>query len=349
MKKSNKNLPRHQAGHVALKGGTGGITGMYGLDNYLETYKIDRTFRIQTPDSLDPDETVSDMPWVVSEVPGIGSGHPIVARVFIQSAEAIRQKTFKRKTDEKKLLMLMHSCKEDLLICEKAHNELLSEYEHILRKIAKEGIERDGKALNPFPQIHDLSSRVTVFLTALKRSFQSIARVFGEFYEKNITNPRFDKIISYLKQQKPEYKPYMDFFTCTQGDVTNLLDLRNYQEHPTDDKKTVIYNFRVTPKGIRPPSWHVTGRPESPIVEDMKATINFMIQFAETNFFYCLLDNLSGWIPWRLVEIPPENRNMNCPIRYSLEIDMSQLQRKSSNVIEHGDSPYGKEHPRPES
>lgn len=316
-------MPRHQAGGVTLKGGTGGITGMYGLDKYLEIYKVDHTFRVQTPDSLDPDETVPDMPWVVSEVPGIGSGNPIVARVFIQSAKAIRQKTFKRMTDEKKLLMLMHSCKEDLLICEKAYNALISEYEQILKRIEHEGIERDGKALNPFPQIHDLSFQVTAFLTAIKRSFQLIVRVFDEFYEKNITNPRFDKIISYLKRQKPEYKPYIDFLTRTQENVTNLLDLRNYQEHPTDDKKTVIYNLRLTPKGICPPCWHVTGKPESPIIEDMKAIINFMIQFAETNFFYCFVDNLSGWIPWRLVEIPPENRNKDCPIRYSLEIDMS--------------------------
>jgi len=295
---------------------------MYGLDNYLETYKVDHTYRIQTPESLDPDKTVPDMPWVVSEVPGIGSGNPIVARIFIQSAKAVRQKTFKRKTDEKKLLMLMHSCKEDLLICEKAYNALLPQYEQILKRTEHEGIERDGKALNPFPQIYDLNSHVTAFLTALKRSFQTIARVFSEFYEKNITNPRFDKIISYLKQQKPEYKSYIEFLVYTQENVTNLLDLRNYQEHPTNEKKTAIYNFRLMPKGIHPPSWHVTGRPESPIIEDMKEIIDFMIQFAETNFFYCLLDNIGGWIPWRLVEIPPENRNKECPIRYSLEIDM---------------------------
>jgi len=348
MKRKNKNLPRHQAGSTELKGGTGGITGMYGLDNYLEIYKVDHTFRTQTPESLDPDETVPDMPWVVSEVPGVGSGNPIVARVFIQSAEAIKQKTFKRKTDEKKLLMLMHSCKEDLLICEKAYNELLFEFEHIVKKITHEGIERDGKALNPFPQIHNLSSQVTIFLTALKRSFQSIARVFSEFHETNITNPRFDKIISYLKQQKPEYKPYIDFLTCTQENVTNLLDLRNYQEHPTDEKKTMIYNFRLTPKGIHPPCWQVTGRPESPIIEDMKAIIDFMIKFAETNFFYCLLDNLSGWIPWRLVEIPPENRDKNCPIRYGLEIDMSQLHTKPSKSIELGTSPGSGEPACPE-
>lgn len=339
MKKKKKNLPRHQAGQVDLKGGTGGITGTYGLDKYLEIYKIDHTFRIQTPESLDPDETVPDMPWVVSEAPGIGSGNPIVARVFIQSAEALKQKTFKRKTNEKKLLMLMHSCKENLLICEKAYNALLSEYEQILKRIKHEGIERDGKALNPFPQINDLNLHVIVFLAALKKTLQTIAHVFSEFYEKNITNPRFDKIITCLKQQEPQNTPYIEFLEYNQETITNLLDLRNYQEHPSDKKKTTILNFRLSPKGILSPSWNVTGKPESPIIEEMKAIIDFMIHFAETNFFFCLLGNLGGWIPWNLVEIPPENRNKECPIRYSLEIDMSQLHTKSSNGIEHGDSP----------
>lgn len=322
MKKKKKNLPRHQAGRVELKGGTGGITGMYGLDKYLESYKIDHTFRTHTPESLDPDETVPDMPWVVSEVPGIGSGNPIVARVFIQSAEALKQKSFKRKTNEKKLLMLMHSCKENLLICEKAYNILLPEYEEILKRIKHEGIERDGKVLNPFPQIHDLNSHVITFLTALKKTLQIIVHVFCEFYERNITNPKFDLIIKYLKQQEPQNKSYIDFLESTQETIINLLDLRNYQEHPCDKKKTTIFNFRLSPKGIHPPSWNVTDKPESPIIESMKEIIDFVVQFAETNFFFCLLDNLGGRIPWKVVEIPPERRNKECPIRYSLEIDM---------------------------
>lgn len=111
-----KMLPRHQGGMVQLKGGTGAIIKMIGVNDYLEIYKVDRTFRMQTPENLDPEETVPDMPWVVSEVPEIGCGSPIVTRVFIQTAEAIKDKTFKGNADSKRLVNLAHSCKEELVV-----------------------------------------------------------------------------------------------------------------------------------------------------------------------------------------------------------------------------------------
>lgn len=87
----------------------------------------------------------------------------------------------------------------------------------------------------------------------------------------------------------------------------------------------MIANFRVTPKDIQRPSWSITGTPQYPIIENMQVIIDFLVFFAETNFFLCLLDNLGGWIPYRLVEIPKEAQSKDCPVRYTLEIDLSKI------------------------
>ncbi len=320
-----KILPRHRGGAINLKGGTGPIIKMVGVTDFIEFYKVDKTFRGQTPENLDPEETVPDIPWVVSEIPDVGCGNPIVARVFIQTAEAIKDKTFKHTVNSKRLLESIHSCKEELIICETAFKKLLPEYEAILDKIRKRELEMDGKAINPFPQINSLDTNATLFLTSAKKSLQRIIDVFCEFYAAKITNPRFDKAKEFLRKHRPDLKNYLAFLDDTEKTVCNILDLRNYQEHPTKEKKTIISNFRLTPKGIRPPHWYVIGNPEAPIIETMREIIDFLIIFAEANFFFCITDNLGGWIPYCLIEIPEEKRNKDCPIRYQLEIDLSKL------------------------
>lgn len=330
MQNRKQILPRHKGSSFELKSGTGGIIGMYGLKSFMEVYKIDHTFRIQTPEILDPEETVPDIPWVVSEIPDVGSANPIVARVFIQSADAIAQKTLKGKIDNKQILELMHACKEDLLICEDIYIRLKPEYLDILGRIERKELAQAGKALNPFPQISDLNASATAFLTSAKRATQRITAVFNEFYGTQITNPRFDKMLAHIRTHHPDYQEYIQFLEDNLKNVANILELRNFQEHPGPNKKTTINNSHLTPKGIRPPSWHVTGNLESPMIDDMRVILEFMICFAETNFFYCLLDNLGGWIPWHLIELAEDKRNADCPVRYKLEIDISQLPIKQN-------------------
>ncbi len=50
-------LPRDSAGRLDLHGGTGGITEACSCGEFLEVYKEDMTFRIRTPESIDPSRT----------------------------------------------------------------------------------------------------------------------------------------------------------------------------------------------------------------------------------------------------------------------------------------------------
>jgi hypothetical protein len=61
----------------------------------------------------------------------------------------------------------------------------------------------------------------------------------------------------------------------------------------------------------------------------MEAVIPFLIEFAETNFFLGLIDHLAGKFPQKVVEILPEKRDPNCPIRFTLEFDLASLLKPS--------------------
>lgn len=71
--RAKNNLPRHSAGSMELKEGTGPITAAFSCGSFLEIYKQDITFRIRTPEAIDPEELNPNAPWVASPVANVGS------------------------------------------------------------------------------------------------------------------------------------------------------------------------------------------------------------------------------------------------------------------------------------
>ena len=69
-------LSRHAAGSFELKEGTGAITAMQPCGEFLEIYKIDKTFRVKSPESIDPEETNPNALWMTAPFDDVGSGNP---------------------------------------------------------------------------------------------------------------------------------------------------------------------------------------------------------------------------------------------------------------------------------
>ena len=82
----------------------------------MRPYKIiDKTFKIYTPETLDPKQEDLNMSSIVTSVDGIGSGNYIVARLFIQTCEALEKNILKDSISFKDILSLSYDCKEFLL------------------------------------------------------------------------------------------------------------------------------------------------------------------------------------------------------------------------------------------
>lgn len=142
-------MPRDGAGKIDLIGGTGPLKYMIGLPSFMEFFKIDTTFQGQSPDCIDPERTKPDVPWTWRISDDVGYSNPIVARVFIQCAEALKNKTLKR-GEENKIKIALHTCKEDLRNCEKAFARILHENNRIEESIRGAGGVKVEKGVPPF-------------------------------------------------------------------------------------------------------------------------------------------------------------------------------------------------------
>lgn len=303
---------------------------MCSCGEFLEIYKVDKTFRVRTPESIDPADTNQNAPWVASPVSDVGSANTIVARVLLQGHEILKAAAFDGEVDKDAITKQLHSCKETLLACERMAEGVGGHIDRIIADIAKLGISRDnhGRALNPFPQVPHLDTDCGTFLVQANRAIKLICELPQFFIELERTDSNFDHLAKRIASAVGDDGPLAQFVSANAPVVRYLIDLRNFHEHPKD-VRTIIENFHVAPSGqIEIPTWRLSNSdtPEArPIKEEMHAAIAFLVQVAEAMLIHLVMHKVSRQFPFLVEEILDEDVDVKVPIKYRLSIDVTKL------------------------
>ncbi len=319
-------LPRDSAGSLDLDGGTGGITAMCSCGEFLEVYKQDVTFRIKTPETIDPGRTNPHAPFVAAVADTVGSSSPAVARVLLQGRDIVEAVIFERQVDKAGVVQALHSCKEAIVACEKVALRVGVSVDAIIEEIRTGGVKRDrGGALNPFPQVIDLDSDTTAFLINAKRAIQLICRLPATILGVPPKDSNFDHLANTLEASVGKDAAVTHFVRKNAPAVRYLIELRNWQEHP-NAKRTVVANFSVAPDGsLTPPTWHVTGEAPQPVRDEMFAGVDFLVDIAEAMLIHLVMHAADKRIPFIIVQVDPAHADPALPMRYRLSIDPSRL------------------------
>ena len=349
--KFNKNAPRYRAGRGELKGGTGGINRICSAVDYLEVYKLDKTFRIYTPEALDPHETDPNMHWMSKPVADVGSANRIVARVFIQASEAIKSTPLAPGINKDDILRCMHRCKEQLLICEEKQGLVCRETDRICQSCKKRELQKQGYHFVDFPQIDRLEEYCAAFLNNAKLTIQTVAELINNFYRTTFDGPRFDKVVEWSKKALKHNRTFIQYLEKNQPGLKFIVDLRNAQEHPKDHRKLIIENFSLKPGNkISVPLWYITGEQPQPIHSTMAAMVDFLVAVTEGVFLYCVIDNITPPFPYIVRVIDDSALDPNCPIKYFVEPNIGTSQDDSPRQgIEPGASADHGDARRPDS
>jgi len=321
-------MKRNMAGSFQVNGGTGKIIRTCVVDGHLEIYKIDKTFRAKTPDGLDPECKNPDMPWIISEHSQYGCGHPVVARLLIQSRDILQGAIFVRDIDQEKIITVLYDSKELILKCESIMQALGREIDCIETPLREKGVDMDDdlRYMNPFPQVKDLNDLCSRFLVSAKRCIQNYATIIDHFYVTGIRSPKFHKIKEWASINLDKESYLYQIVSQHEPELLRIINLRNFQEHPNDDKKTEIYNYTLLPEmAIKRPEWLVTAEAPKYIFEDMQNITIFLFQFGEMLFLHSVLENVSKSYPYVIYMVEGDKIDENCPIAYKLSIDVSKL------------------------
>ncbi len=288
--------------------------------DFLEVYKIDKTFRIYTPEALDPDETDPNMHWMSKPVANVGSANKIVARIFIQASEAIKNTPVADNINKDDILRCMHRCKEYLLICEYKKEFICKEVDRILQMFQKGQIKKEGNHFTNFPQVDHLEEYCGIFLNNAKLSIQTLAELINAFYKTNFDGPKFDKVFKWSRTALKHNNDFVQFLKDIQPGLKYIVDLRNAQEHPKKDRKLVIENFTLKPGNeISLPLWYLTGEKPLAVHSDVTEIVDFLVVVIENTFLYCLMDNIDSSFPFIVRSIDDSALDPICPIKYRVE------------------------------
>ena len=107
-------MPRDGAGKIDLVGGTGLLAIADRSANFQWSFSKLTTFQGQSPiPSIQAGQSLMCSDVAKYPLSLSATLNEIVARVFIQCAEALNNKTLKR-GDENKIKVALHTCKEDI-------------------------------------------------------------------------------------------------------------------------------------------------------------------------------------------------------------------------------------------
>jgi hypothetical protein len=323
--------PRDSAGSFTLPSDRGDpIVTMCPLDDRLEIYTANETFMVQTPETIDPDRTNPNAPWVNAKTHDVGSASPYVARTFIMASDMLNHKAHPP-SEESRLgaLRTMHSIKETLLQCDGAISIYSTARAAELAAVEESGFKRDpaGRALVRFPVIPDLDAKLTAFLIPARRCVTEICQLAGHFFNLKQAHSNAAHLLNKeLIPQLGSNNPLVCFVATYVPFTRTVLDIRNGQEHAATmaGRRLIIRNFSHRPDGsLATPTWNLDGDDPCDIEADMAAILDNLLTFAEGMFIGCFDQTKPAFPPFvlELIDTPDSSR----PVRYRLGIDVSKL------------------------
>lgn len=309
---------------------------MCSMPRQMEIYTPHETFKVQTPESIDPNRTNPHAMWVNAKTHDVGCASQFVARTFIMASEVLRNTSQLAQNEQDALLLRMHTIKETLLQCviaDQNYQDALAA-EDASMEASGFKLTPNSRAFEKFPVISDIEGKVTAFLVPARRVITEICQIPIHFWKMSKQHVALEHLLD--KELAPTLGAEHRLVTYLQGfcaGTKRIIDLRNGQEHASTTKapKLHVKNFdMMATNQIRRPVWFLDGAEPEDIAAHMHAIPEFLLHFAESTFVGCVDATLPEWPPMAFEIIDPVDPE--CPIRYRLTVDPSRLRFTSHDA-----------------
>jgi hypothetical protein len=306
----------------------GAIKLMCGLPGYMEIYTPHETFKIQTPESIDPNRTNPNAMWVNAKTHDVGCASPFIARTFVMASEVLRFCSYLPQPERDALMLRMHTIKETLLQCTTADNNYRDALaiEDSAIEASEFRLAPGSQSLEYFPVISDIEAKVTAFLVPARRVITEVCQIPGHFWKLSKQHSSLEHL---LKKDMASIlgsdHRLVEHLASFEEGVKRIIEFRNGQEHAsTTTAKLHVKNYEMMATNqIRQPVWFLDGEEPDDIAAHMHAISEFLMRFAELTFVGCVDATLPEWPPMAFEAIDPVDPE--CPTRYRLTIDPSRL------------------------
>ncbi|MFA9396357.1 MAG: hypothetical protein ACERJ1_16835 [Halodesulfovibrio sp.] len=267
------------------------------------------------------------------KVANVGTSHPVVARLVIQSVELLQWADIEKEKIEQ-VKSICFELQTPLLNCYEAYDRLIKAREEAL---SYEGARGDRRVLN-VPHIPALEPEVHNILYGLKNYTRDLTKIINTFFDTS-----FDEASDFRKRPKDgapgkilawsintwgDGSPTTIFFSSVQELMEHVIPKRNAVEHPDGFSGCLnIQNYQMIDGELIQPVWYLNDDQPSCLYSDLEGLLGQMLIFGEEVVVACVELHRKETV-MMLQVIPEEKRNPTCPKRVQYVIDPYFLKSK---------------------
>lgn len=267
------------------------------------------------------------MIFQIQKFSNYGTATQAVARTSVQGCEILRFFAITGKQREE-AEMVLHELQRQLVRCVEIRDQIAAVVTSAHEEIRNKGFDfqSEGRAVT-LPSVIDLQSKAESFLQSAKLAIRETAQLIKPFYGVRLDH-RFQKFADWAERQFGTNDVFAQIIRGWELWVKMVVNMRNAVDHPDDEpgKKLITKNFRFYETKDAPvlvdPTWCLLGEPESPVLPDMGAIIDGIIELGE-DILAGLFYKLKHDFPLLIYEIPVEKRDPSCPVRFRVGFEQS--------------------------
>ncbi|MBW7452450.1 hypothetical protein ACFOLF_12275 [Paenibacillus sepulcri] len=261
-------------------------------------------------------------PMYLRKVSDIGTENPIVARLCVQSIDLMKPFNLDQKLQDDIYNVLGVNVKDRLVACYKSYIYIYNEIIRLDKEISLSKTDKVNPNIVEIPTIIDLNEKCENFLYQSKLALRDLCVLFKIIYNKTFDEPRFDKIYDWAKNEFGENNSLTKMIKSDHDTwIRRVISMRNAVEHRGGHSGDLhITNMELAPDNkFTWPKWRLNDEVNGSVLKDMEIYIYNMLAFCE-DLQIVILERISPDSPFTFVEIPEEERDINCPIRLKVSL-----------------------------
>lgn len=273
------------------------------------------------------------MSFEIKKLSDVGTSNPIIARLSMQTNDLVKMYPLTDKQKEEIFGLFGMKVRDRLVSCFKILSKLQDELNKVNQTDKNEYFK--GNAVYT-PSVIDLRYMCESFLYEAKSTLRDILGIFDIFYNKKFPEAHYNKAYDWANEKFGEDDSLTKMLKDDHDSwIQEIVFKRNAVEHPGGRSGNIyIEDIKLISKEHPPyfdaPKWYRNNDIASPIHADMLVFIENTLELCE-ELLVILLEKLpKGDLPLVIVEIPPEQRDAGCPIRFKVSLHPDYIHQLES-------------------
>jgi len=295
----------------------GAICQMISIGNQLHIIAEHAVFAVQLADEIDPERTNESVPNTNQKILSRGAKDPVVGRILLTAHAMFKTSHLRQELPEQDALKLALDISRDISAMLDMHAELAAEITRITNESNAKVASDQSLAL---PAVGNLKSRCDAFAQKVGHVIDTMKALARLFYPDRLSRKWIDSLVRLSAEEHGDSEPLHRFMVDVRDRLLFMRDIRNMIEHPRDDAKIVVNDFRLTSElRLALPCVDIIRGEEPSSSIDMQTfltnTTEELLSIAE--MFIALLcganaDSFAGF-PLLIVELPESRRPVRNP------------------------------------